>query len=190
MKKLLVLLPFAAVVYGLLTGAGLEIADQVFASLLPERVVEVPIDRPVSDIRELIQTIPPRYGVSPLLAAAIVERESGGKKDAIRFEQSQMARAKKITNDPEQQRMYASSHCAFQVMGWHAPRFGLSWADLYAPDTCAEVAMTILKDCLDKHQGREKVAQIVAALECYNGSREYAQAVRQRLGDLLIEQTL
>lgn len=142
------------------------------------------------NFEELIQSVPPKYGVPPVLAEAIVEQESNGRRDAVRFEPGQMGRARKCSKDPAQQRMFASSHCAFQIMGWHAPRYGITWSDLYDPETCVEVAMAILKDCLDKHEGKPTVEQFHGALACYNGSTTYADHVLNRLGRKLIAKTL
>lgn len=153
-------------------------------------VVEVP--RQERDLKTLIKEVPPQYGVPPLLAAAIVQKESGGRRDAIRFEPGQMERAKKVVGNvsQDQLRQYASSHCAFQVMGYHAPKYGLSWADLYNPETCAEVAMTILSDCIKRHASKDKFEKFRHALGCYNGSMAYADDVMGKLGEMLIEETL
>lgn len=166
--------------------------QSAWSKIAPEKIVriEVPVEKPEPSIKELINEIPPRYGVSPILMAAIVERESGTRKDAIRFEPSQMERARKITKDPEQQRMYASSHGITQVMGWHAPRFGISWADLYRPETSVEVGSAILRDCMEKHKTEAKFDRIYHSLACYNGSEEYARAVIARLSRVLIEKNL
>lgn len=145
-------------------------------------------DKPT--LETLLREVPPKYGVSSLLAAAIVEQESNGAMNAVRFEPSQMDRAAKITKNPDQQRMYASSHCALQIMGWWAPKYSLQWSDLYDPETCFEVGMTILKGCMDRHVGKSKVGQIRGALTCYNGSERYADVVLNRIGDLLIEKNL
>lgn len=157
-----------------------------------ERLVHVEVEAPKPDLKTLIKEVPPKYDISPLLAAAIVERESNGKMDAVRFEPSQVARARKVagTKNEDQIHQYASSHCAMQIMGWHAPKFGLSWADLYEPRTCVEVSMSILKDCMDRNAGKPRFDQIHSALACYNGSEVYADAIEKRLGRLLIEQML
>jgi soluble lytic murein transglycosylase-like protein len=127
------------------------------------------------------------YGVPESVAFAMAHQESGGKMDAIRHEPGQMERARKLTKaSGEQLRMYASSHCALQVMGWHAPGLGLSWADLYKPETCAEVGMKILAQCIQQHRGKDAIGQMHSALKCYNGGDEYARTVLNRLGhDLL-----
>lgn len=183
MKKVLTLLKVLFV--GVIIGGAL-----VGVSKLEPRTVHVEVPRQSRTLEQLIDEVSPVYGISPALAAAIVERESNGRKDAIRYEPGQLSRAQKITKDPEQQRMYASSHCALQVMGWHAPRFSLSWSDLYDPETCFEVGMTILKDCMDRHAGKSKVQQIRGALTCYNGSEKYADAVIKRIGESMIERSL
>lgn len=147
--------------------------------------VEVPKQQ--KPLKELIQTIPPKYGISPLVMAAIVERESNGQADAIRFEPGQMARAAKISKHPDKQRAYASSHGLAQVMGWWAPEFNLKWFDLYEPETNIEVASAILKKCADKQKAKSKVERLRGALGCYNGSTVYADAVMRRIGEQLIE---
>lgn len=155
--------------------------------------VPVEVEAPTPNLRELIETVPPQYGISPLVAAAIVERESNGRRDAIRFEPSQVERARKAAPkgaSADDVRQYASSHCAFQVMGYHMPALGMSWSDLYDPRTCADVAMKILGNCMERHKGKSKVGQIHGALACYNGSTQYADAVVNRIGELLIERTL
>jgi len=150
--------------------------------------VEVPKQQ--KPLKELIQTIPPKYGISPLVMAAIVERESGGQVDAVRFEPSQMARAAKITKNPEKQRAYASSHGLAQVMGWWAPEFNLRWFDLYEPETNIEVASAILKKCADKQKAKSKVERLRGSLKCFNGGDVYADAVMKRIGERLIEEAL
>lgn len=157
--------------------------------------VEVPVEvePEKKSIKELLQEVPPKYGVSPLLAQAIMERESNGRMDAIRFEAHHMERARKAApkGSPEDTvRLYASSVCSFQVMGWWAPKFNLSPIDLFQPETCIEVSMSILADCMGRHKNKSKVEQIHGALACYNGSTKYADAVLARLGEKLVEQHL
>lgn len=150
----------------------------------------VPVEVPQQSIEDLLEEIPPKYDISPIVAKAVAKQESQGKNDSIRYEPGQVWRAQKITKDPEQQRMYASSHCAMQIMGWWAPEFNLSWADLYKPENCVEVSMAILKDCMDKHKGKSKMGQLRGALTCYNGSEKYADEVLSRIGSALMQQYL
>jgi soluble lytic murein transglycosylase-like protein len=101
-----------------------------------------------------------------------------------------MTRAAKITKNPEQQRMYSSSHGLAQVMGWWAPEFKLSWADLYDPQVNLDTASEILKSCMKRHSEKSRYEQIHSALACYNGSTKYADAVMQTIGEKLIARTL
>ena len=153
-----------------------------------ERVVS--ITRPEPDLADLLQTVPPAYGVPSVLVAAVVKQESGGQKDAYRFEPGQMERAAKFSKNPEQQRMLASSHCPMQVMGYNAARMGLSWSELYDLETCVEVGVKILKECLDRHEGKRKFEKYRGALSCYNGSSIYADKVLANIGRALIEEHL
>jgi soluble lytic murein transglycosylase-like protein len=150
----------------------------------------VTIEKPEPTVAELLKEIPPLYGISPLVMAAIIDRESAGQRASIRFEPGQMDRARKISKNPEQQRMYASSHGLAQVMGWWAPEFRISWADLYDNRTNIEIACAILKKGLDRHQNLPKAKQLHAALTSYNGSTVYADAVMRKLGDSLIDRNL
>lgn len=190
---------FFRAVYGfsvlLVMGCALTGAAYV-GGMIPETVkeIEVPkliqVHKPTPGLKELIETVPPVYGVSPVLAAAMTDQESGGRMDAIRFEPSQMTRAAKYSKNPEQQRMLSSSHCALQVMGYNAARLGISWADLYDPETCFEAGMKVLKECLDRHKDKKKYDQIYNALTCYNGSERYAQLILGKIGRALIEESL
>lgn len=141
-------------------------------------------------VGDLVHLAAEKHGIHPMLLMAIVEKESAGQVDAIRYEPGQLTRAAKITKNAEQQRMYASSHGLAQVMGWWAPEFKLSWADLYEPETNLDVASDILKRCLKRHNEKGRFEQLHGALTCYNGSTKYADAVLQTLGQKLIERTL
>jgi len=167
----------------------------VYGALRPpvkfvDREVKVEVERAARPLKELLNTIPPQYGISPLLMAAIIERESGGKTNAIRFEPGQMGRASKLSRNVDEQRMYASSHGLAQVMGWWAPEFQMTWAQLYDPETNITTASKILKRCFDRTKAKSKVDQIRDAASCYNGSTIYGEAIVNRLGELLIERSL
>lgn len=166
-----------------------------FAGQLPPEIKEVVrqvhVRAPEPTLSDLLETVPNEFGVNRILVEAILVKESyGGRKDAIRFEPGQMERAAKITKDKEQQRMYASSHCPMQVMGWHAPDYGLSWSDLYDLENCFDVGMAILRKCLDKQKTGSKFEKTRAALACYNGSYSYADSVLAMVGKRLIEENL
>lgn len=152
--------------------------------------VPVEVEAPTPSLSELIDEIPPRYGIPPIVVRAIIHQESNGKKNAIRFEQSQMGRAAKITSDPQQQRMLASSHGPMQILGWWSKEYQIDWSDLYDLRTNVEVGCAILKRGLDRHKGKGKYEQLRRALAEYNGSDVYAQQVLGRIGQELIEERL
>lgn len=159
---------------------------------VPERIVHVPVEveRPQPKLEDLIQEIAPKYGINPIVIEAMVQRESGGKKNAIRFEPGQMGRAQRISKDPQQQRMLASSHGPLQIMGWWAPEFGIEWSDLYDLRTNVEVSCAILKKGEERHSTKPKLQRLRGALAAYNGSTEYADAVMRTIGERLIEERL
>ena len=169
-------------------------ASQALAALFPEpeiieKVVEIVVPR--RDFAELMEDAPHEYGISKPILDILVAKESGGNMASIRFEPGHMKRAAKFSSNKEQQRMYASSHCALQVMGWWAPKFDLRWSDLYDPATCMRVGTTIFKDCLSRHkEEKTNVAQIQKAATCYNGSKEYGKDFVKRLGAYLINNGL
>jgi soluble lytic murein transglycosylase-like protein len=156
----------------------------------PEKIViEVPEkEREFSDyLKESARA----YNVPETIAFAMVWQESRGRMDSIRYEPGQVERARKLTKaSGENLRMYASSHCAGQVMGYHTPALGLSWSDLYNPQTCAEVSMKIMGQCMQRHKEKDPLTRTHQALKCYNGSDEYARNILNRLGQKLLEQHL
>jgi hypothetical protein len=153
-----------------------------------EKIVE--IVKQEEKLEDLLKEVPEAYGVPEMIARAIVRQESGGKMNSIRFEPGQMARAGKFTKNVEQQRMLASSHCALQVMGWHAPGLGIDWTDLYKPRTCMEAGMKILADCMKRSKNDSKYQTYYRALACYNGSEKYANEVMTAVATELIERSL
>lgn len=183
MRVFLVMLILILSMSGLLAFVSYDRPSQVVT-----RVVEV--ERKPRPVKELIENIPPEYGISPLVMSVIVERESGGRNDAIRYEPGQMPRAAKLTKNAEKQRALASSHGLAQVMGWWAPEFKLEWFQLYDPETNIKAASAILKRCMDKQTAKTKTERLRGALACYNGSNAYADAIIARIGSLLIEQEL
>jgi hypothetical protein len=186
MKTLIKLFLYASAIGVLGFGA----VEDLRTERIVTQTIEVPLVEPGYD--ELLETVPPKYGVPSILAHAIVEQESGGKRDAIRFEPGQVERARKVTGSKNESeiRQYASSHCPAQVMGWHAPRYNMSWVDLYVPTNCIEVAMAILSDCLKKQHQASKYDRHRGALACYNGSTVYADQVMARVTRSLYERAL
>lgn len=153
----------------------------------PERIV-IEVPEPQRNFKEHLKDAARAYGVPESIAAAMVWQESRGRMDSIRYEPGQVERAKKLSRaSGESLRMYASSHCSLQIMGWHTPALGLTWSDLYDPKTCAEVGMKIMGDCLNRHRDKDPMTRTMKGLTCYNGSEEYAKAILNRLGQKLLE---
>lgn len=141
-------------------------------------------DDAVKDPYLLASETCPKYGVPPLFVSTIIDKESGGRRDAIRFERSQVERAKKITRNSSEQTMYASSIGPMQVMGWWAPEFGMTWNDLVDVRTNVEVSCRIMAQCMNKANG-SKSEKYRQAARCYNGSGpqadKYAENFMRRL---------
>jgi soluble lytic murein transglycosylase-like protein len=141
-------------------------------------------DDAVKDAYTLASETCPKYGVPSLFVATIIDKESGGRPDAIRFEKSQMERAKKITRNSSEQTMYASSIGPMQVMGWWAPQFGMTWNDLVDVRTNVEVSCRIMAQCMSQARGA-KSEKFRQAAKCYNGSgpqaEKYADNFMRRL---------
>jgi len=153
-----------------------------------EKRVEVQVSRTRPSLESLITTIPGLYGVPVEVVRVILDKESGGRMDAVRYEPGQVERARRVSksSNPDQIRAYASSWCAMQIMGWWAPIHGLTWKDLLDDEVCIELGVKIFRECLDRHKALSKVDRLFKAYECYNGSQAYAHDAMDRLGKLLI----
>lgn len=167
--------------------------DVVWATIRPtpetiERVVKVMVPEPRKTFAQLAAEIPAEYGIPEDIIAVLLEKESGtgGRMSAIRFEAHHMSRAGKLTKNSDEQRMYASSLCAMQIMGWHAPSYDLRWSDLLEPETCLRVGSDILRKCLDRHAGKTPLERIRQAAICYNGAESYGNHFVKLLGQRLI----
>jgi len=174
----------------IITSAVLATGIYYYQEVRPRPVEQVIVEVPEAqrEFKEYLSESARAYGVPETVAAAMVWQESGGKMNSIRFEPGQVERAKKLTKaSGEQLRMYASSHCALQIMAWHTPQYGLAWSDLYNPQTCAELGMKIMGDCMNRHKNKPALEKVKGALTCYNGSEEYARAILNRLGQKLLE---
>lgn len=181
MAKSLLIILLSACIFGFAT-----------RQILPEKVlIEVPVPEKEREFSDYLRESARAYGVPETIAFAMIWQESKGRMDSIRYEPGQVERARKLTKATgENLRMYASSHCSAQVMGWHTPGMGLTWSDLYNPRTCAEVAMKIMGDCMHRHKEKDALTRTQSALKCYNGGDEYARIILNRLGQKLLTQHL
>lgn len=142
-------------------------------------------DKPVKTFAQLVREVPPKYGIAPEVVAVLLAKESGGSMSAIRFEPHHLKRVARITKNPDQQRLWASSLCAFQIMGWHMEGIGHP-TDLFDPEVCVEMGSRIFAKCLERHKNKDKYTQLAKAFECYNGDAAYSRDAMRRLGAILI----
>ncbi len=175
------------VVFGALYGASHAYGFYRPPKEIVEKIIQVPVVAPKRPVRELINNVANDYGIPPLLFEAVVKHESAYRVNASRFESHHMKRAAKFTKIPEQQRHYATSWGLGQVMGWHAPKYGLEWHDLLDPETNLKVSADILSKCIERHKSKKPIDKIKGALVCYNGSDQYPPRVLFSLGEILAE---
>lgn len=158
------------------------------------KVVEV--ERPKKSLAELLDEVPARFNVPREAVEVILEKEdSRNRREAKRCEwqSAEWKRiAQKITSEPEQQDAYRCSYGPMQVAGWHAPRYGLVWADLLNPEINVEIGVTIYADCFERANGNDLYSRYWQAYRCYNGSGEqaerYANDAMARLTRKIFEQ--
>lgn len=175
---------------------GFTCPDRVIKPFLPERIIIREIPEKEETFDELVKEIPETYGIPSEVVQTVLVKESGGRAGAKRYEPGHLERfGKKISSDPETAREYASSHCEFQVMGWHL-KFGANgqrenrgdWYDLYDPETCVREFARIWIECEKRWKDApDKVTRYQKAFECYNGSEKYAHDAMNRLARLAIE---
>ena len=149
-----------------------------------EKIVKVQAPEDTLDV--LLDEIPPRYNIPREIIEVLIAQEDakGQGKTAVRFEESPdwLARAKKITKDPEQIEMYRRSYGPLQVAGWHAARFQLTWVDLTNLRTNVEVACSVYRDAWDRERTttRDPLVALRLAFRDYNGSGPRAEKYADR----------
>lgn len=142
-----------------------------------------------------LETIPPKYGLDPVIVKTLADKESGGMDDqmaAIRHEAGQMAKAAKITKSVNQQKMLASSHCALQILGLTARSMGIGWNNLYTVEICVDTGTAYFAKqkeiCAKTHANTYDT--IKCAARRYNGSgpkaRKYADKFMEMLSRRLM----
>ncbi len=163
--------------------AGLLWIAYLIADIQPREkeyeVRTVEVEKPRPTVEQLLTDTPSKYGLDHLLAIAVAVQESGKipRMDASRFESSQWEISKAVlrTNNEDQIRQGATSHCAMQVMGYNAYKFNLTWADLYDPVNCVEVSMAIMADCYrqESKYSQDESQRVIGTLRCYNAGPNY-----------------
>ena len=186
--------------WGLIEGAALTRAEVYsrarravdYVSTLTQPVIrQVLVSSESAPTKDLIQLVAAENHINPVVIEAIIDIESEGKSDAIRFEPVVFSRINRRGSDEE--RMLASSHGLMQVMGYHAARTcGLkSWAELYEPIKNLRCGTTIIQGALrSSASGKSGTPNLREALVRYNGIGEraelYANKVMERIGEILI----
>ncbi len=141
-------------------------------SLVPTSYIEVEIDPSKKDVGEIVDRIAKRSGIPADLIAAIIDVESGGKYDRIRFEPHLLPHFEQTRGMTQMEhQMLASSIGLMQVVyGIHKRTCNLSsFRELLDPETNIVCGITVLRKCLEKQRGESQGRRLRAALGCYNG---------------------
>ena len=150
-------------------------------------------------LKDAVKRYSQKYGVNPLVAWAIIEPESAGRFDRIRYEQSwkdgYSAQIKKEPwmNDIE----YSLYFCSIGVMqvgyGIHREECGLrSFSDLLSVDKSLDCGLKIMSGCLQRNAGvHPKGERLRLCFKEYNGkgpkAEQYANERMARLADFMLE---
>lgn len=164
--------------------------------------VPVEVEKPEPRLEELIEEAP-RMGMPKPVALTLLEMEDGGRnrREAKRCEWESkfwLEQANRITKDPEQRDAYRCSYGVFQVAGWHAPKYGMIWADLLDMRNNFEVAATVWGNCFAQvkkaNPGADRYRTYRAAFRCYNGSgpaaERYADKAMAKLERMAVNKLL
>lgn len=176
------------------------LAQAGYENRAPLIKVAASVSRPLS---EIVQEKAKKHKVNKNIIDVVMSKESAsGHNPGVRFEQIWMETAKKMSSDPLEQRMWASSHGPMQIAGWWVREYNKQsdrfrgeredWSELYDLDYNIELGTLILKQCLEKNSRLPRTRQIWQAFRCYNGSGDradkYANDAYRRLADRLISQ--
>lgn len=199
-----------------LLGGGLRVMHDVYGTvgLLQLAGVKLPEKIKVKQVEKLVEVEKPRVKFEQALAermktttvpAVIVEgvlmQEDGSRSNRMsltRYEDDymrrQIGRIRTYTNNSDEQRLWASSWCPFQIMAleW-VKKFDLDdWTDLLDPETCAHVGISILEDCWKNAQGRTTLDKVYALGICYNGplGQKYAERLVAHVQRAALNQVL
>lgn len=195
----------AAVIGMAVAGAGplynkaLVKADQVKEYLLDKitrvEVVREYVQPTELSTEEMIDRISLVMGVNPTITKAIARQESGKnyRADALKFEPHLESRFAKMASGTEERRMLATSIGVMQVIpGFHLKTCELSsYADLFDRRINITCGLTVLKKCLEYHEGVQSQAQrFRLAFKCYNGGDTYADSIFNHIGQIVLEEGL
>lgn len=154
---------------GLLQLAGVQLPVRT-KKIEVEKIIEV--KRPRLKFAEALEKRMEIAKVPAFIVRGVLKRESSEMPRTmgrVKYEDSYRAFGQTKATQPDEVRAWASSHCPFQIMAWHAAKAGLDWSDLYDPEVCVHFGMKILEECWERaksYSNREKVARLG---RCYNG---------------------
>lgn len=182
------------IIFGTLFGLGVQQYQQLhivevlksFGVRIPKEKVEVEkvieVEKPKTSFEQALASRLESASVPKILVDAVLMQEDGARSyrmSLTRYEPSYDDEARRITKNPYEQRMWASSWCPFQIMAPWAKKFGLEdWSDLLDPETCAHVGISILERCWADARGSTALDKVYRLGICYNGPKGQAYAER------------
>ena len=147
-------------------------------------------------LRETIAAIPRDCHIPAELTSVILSQEVRGeaseldKLSAVKYEAGHLEKyGKKISNNPEVAREYASSHGPFQIMGWHG-KFNsdgsradrCEWYQLHDLEISKREYCRVMNNCISKNENVEPATKkYYGIFKCYNGSDKYAAEALEEL---------
>lgn len=132
--------------------------ENLAALIRPYTPLSDPSPSPTPSLSNIIESQAARFLFPPSLVYALIEIESGGNPNAIRFEPHL------LRGFTENDRMLASSHGLLQVLGSNASACGLpSWTSLYDTKNNLACGLSLLFDSY------QRTGSIKQALIEYNG---------------------
>lgn len=159
-----------------------------------EKIVEV--EKPRAKFAQALEDRLKTSNVPRVLVEGVLMQEDESRSERMsltRYEQSYLDRAKKYTGNPDEQRLWASSWCPFQIMAPWVKEFQLDdWSDLLDPETCVHVGMSILERCWKESKGRTKLDRVYSLGLCYNGpqGQRYAERLQTHVSRAALNQVL
>lgn len=187
------------VVTGMIVGVGAPLSKIIQPEILyVDRPVTVEVQAQPEDYAELIKEVAPKYGIPIEVVAVLLKQEDTNQKYDYAFEPSQMSKAREeirrrgltgMAANESQQRLYASSFCPLQVMGYNTAKEDHP-LDLLKPRTCVETAMRVMANCLARWKDKPARAKYYQGFLCYNGGESYANRAITLLDNYVYERRL
>ncbi len=187
------------VVTGMIVGVGAPLSKIIQPEILyVDRPVKVEVQAAPEDYAELIKEVAPKYGVPIEVVAVLLKQEDSNQKYDYAFEPGQMARAREeirrrgltgMAANENQQRLFSSSFCPLQVMGYNTAKEDHP-LDLLKPRVCVETAMRVIANCLQRWKDAPARQKYYKGFLCYNGGSDYADRAITLLDDYVYSRRL